>query len=73
MFALGHKRILRQVNAMSALPPPKADILGGECHARKVPKADIRTYLFDHFVGALLELQGYLDALGFRCLKLIIK
>jgi hypothetical protein len=38
-----------------------------------VPKADIRTYLFDHFVGALLELQGYLDALGFRCLKLIIK
>ena len=72
MFALGHKRTLRQVNAMSALPP-KSGILGGECHARKVPKADIRAYLFDPFVGALLELQGYLDALGFRCLKLIIK
>jgi hypothetical protein len=56
MFALGHKRTLRQVNAMSALPPKSG-----------------KAYLFDHFVGALLELQGYLDALGFRCLKLIIK
>jgi hypothetical protein len=73
MFALGHKRTLRQVKAMSALPPKSGHSWPGECHARKVPKADIRAYLFDHFVGALLELQGYLDALGFRCLKLIIK
>jgi hypothetical protein len=36
---------------MSALPP-KADIHRRERDVRFVPKADIRTSLFDHLVGA---------------------
>jgi hypothetical protein len=40
MSALGHKQTLRQVSAMSALPP-KADINRGERYVRFVPIADI--------------------------------
>jgi len=53
--------------------PPYGTFDAAEWAPSTASKADIRAYLFDHFVGALLELQGYLDALGFRCLKLIIK
>jgi hypothetical protein len=40
MSALGQKRTLQDVNAMSALPP-KADIPDGELNVRFVPIADI--------------------------------
>ena len=40
MSALGHKRTLRHVQAMSALPP-KADVSLVRCDVRFVPKADI--------------------------------
>ena len=56
MSALGQKRTLSDISAMSALPP-KADI-GSTCQdVRFVPKADIprrsegRMSLFDHLVG----------------------
>src|SRR5262249_38408026 len=40
MSALGHKRTLKRLHPMSALPP-KADIADHDCYARFVPKADI--------------------------------
>jgi len=40
MSALGHKRTLARVRAMSALPP-KADIRYGDRHVRFVPKAQV--------------------------------
>jgi hypothetical protein len=45
---------------MSALPP-KADISQTSRHVRFVPEADIAAS-FDHLVGALLELQGHVEA-----------
>ena len=42
MSALGHKRTLRNVRSMSALPP-KADIAERDQHVRFVPIADIAT------------------------------
>jgi hypothetical protein len=44
MSALGHKRTLKWVRAMSALPP-KADIRQRNRHVRFVPKADIQLYV----------------------------
>jgi hypothetical protein len=46
---------------MSALPP-KADIDGRAWDVRFVPKADIRSALFDHFVGEGQEILGQLNA-----------
>ena len=51
MSALGQKQTLDQRPSMSALPP-KADIAEHKKDVRFVPKADIRTGLFDHLVGA---------------------
>ena len=47
-------------NGMSALPP-KADICSATRDVRFVPKADIGS-LFDHLVGALLEMQRHVEA-----------
>ena len=51
MSALGHKRTLKYVRLMSALPP-KADVDRHRCDVRFVPKADFPLILFDQFVGA---------------------
>jgi hypothetical protein len=55
MSALGQKRTLDRRLLMSALPP-KADIRRHEYDVRFVPEADIGS-LFDHLVGALLEMH----------------
>jgi hypothetical protein len=51
---LGQKRTLKNVRAMSALPP-KADIDQHRPDVRFVPKADIlrcgKNSLFDHLIG----------------------
>jgi hypothetical protein len=47
---------------MSALPP-KADMCGAQAHVCFGPIADIdRAILFDHFVGALLEMYRHVKA-----------
>ena len=45
---------------MSALPP-KADMCSAKRNVRYVPIADMRASL-DHFVGALDELYGHIEA-----------
>ena len=40
MSALGQKQTFERASGMSALPP-KADILRGDVHVHKVPKADL--------------------------------
>jgi hypothetical protein len=50
MSALGQKQTPNSQPVMSALPP-KADIVLQGGNVRFVPKADIRSALFDHFVG----------------------
>jgi len=65
MSALGQKRTLAAQQVMSALPP-KADMCGAIWDVRFRPKADscsaTKGSLFDHLVGALLELQRYVEA-----------
>jgi hypothetical protein len=47
----------------------KSDIRKCWRHVRFVPKADI-SGLFDHFVGALLKLQGHVNAQRLRGLEI---
>jgi hypothetical protein len=49
MSALGQKRTLQAIRAMSALPP-KADIAGQQLNVRFVPKADIEKRALEHRV-----------------------
>jgi len=69
MSALGHKRTLKHVRLMSALPP-KADIGTQLRNVRFVPKADIcaatKKWLFDHLVGECQQFVGNLKA---KCLR----
>src|SRR5262249_37149015 len=60
MSALGQKQTYAVHNGMSALPP-KADMCGATRDVRFGPKADIGS-LFDHPVGALLEMHRHVEA-----------
>src|SRR5215813_15577564 len=53
------KRTFPCAQAMSALPP-KADMWGAARDVRFGPKQTFR-YSFDQLVGALLELEGYVE------------
>ena len=69
MSALGQKQTYAVHQPLSALPP-KADICSALAHVRFGPKADIRQPLFDHLVGALLEIQWYVEAQRLRGLHI---
>jgi len=61
------KSVFRQ-KVMSALHP-KADMCSAVADVRYGPIADI-AFLFDHLVGALLELQGHVKAEGLGGLEI---
>jgi hypothetical protein len=67
MSALGQKQTFASQKAMSALPP-KADMCGVASDVRFGP-IEVMRALFDHLVGALLKLQGYIEAKRFGGLK----
>ena len=74
MSALGQKRTLSRVGAMSALPP-KADIVQHGGNVRFVPKADIcgaaKFRLFDHLVRASEQRRWYVEAERFGSLEVV--
>src|SRR5262249_2984224 len=72
MSALGHKRTLRLVRLMSALPP-KADIGTRSWNVRFVPIADscsaAKEPLFDHLICRIQKARRYCEAERFGGLK----
>jgi hypothetical protein len=66
MSALGHKRTLKHVRPMSALPP-KADIAGRQLDVRFVPKAhscSVARKLLVHLVGNREQRRAHVEAAG---------
>jgi hypothetical protein len=69
MSALGHKRTLKHVRLMSALPP-KADILHCDRDVRFVPIADIPAMSFDYLIGKRDECWRDFEAQSLGGLKI---